>query len=196
MLVQRLNGKTTILLLIIFIVAALRLLTHFAEHSNSFLSLTPLGAMALFGGAYFRGNIKPFLFTLLPLFLSDVILCFTVYSNYREGLLYPQWYWVYGSFALMTLWGKLILNEVRIVNLIIAILIATLTHWLLSNIGDCLNAKNTAGFFELYGSRLLSAISFESKILLGTVVYSICMFGSFELAQRKFKGLQFSHTTS
>src|SRR5688500_12683869 len=97
---QKFNPRTSILLLIVFSVAAFRLLTQYAEHASSFLSLTPLGAMALFGGAYFEGRVQPYLFPLLALFISDVVLCFTVYAGFREGLLYPGWYWVYAAFAL------------------------------------------------------------------------------------------------
>jgi hypothetical protein len=194
MLVEKLNPRTTILLLLIFIVVALRLVTHIAD-AHSFFTLTPLGALALFGGAYFNGNLKPCVFTLLPLFISDVLLCATVYSDYREGLLYPGWYWVYGAFALMALWGKLIISERQVPTLCIAILAATVTHWLVSNVGDCLGAETTKDFFQLYASRLLSSIFQETNFLLGTLLYSTLMFGGFELAKRKYKALILHHTT-
>jgi hypothetical protein len=195
MLIEKLNPRTTILLLIIFIVIALRLVTHIPEDAHFFSILTPLGALALFGGAYFNGNVKPYVFTLLPLFISDVILCTTVYSDYREGLLYPGWYWVYGAFALMTLWGKLIIKEQKVTTICMAILAATTTHWLVSNLGDCLGAGTTKNFFQLYANRLLSSIFQETNFLLGTLVYSTVMFGSFELAKRKYKGSRLHHTT-
>lgn len=187
---HQLNPRTTVLLLVVIIVTALRLLTSSAEHSNLLFGLTPLGAMALFGGAYFKGNIKPFLFTLAPLFISSIILSFTLYADYRVGLLYPGWFWVHASFALMVLWGKLILKKVDIINVTMAVLAATITHWTIGNVGECLTANSNQGFFQLFGNRLIAGLSYELKFLFGTAVYSLLMFGIFELAQMKFSWLR------
>lgn len=190
MSIQQIKPRTSILLFIIIIITALRLLTQFTDHSSLLLSLTPIGAIALFGGAYFKGRLTPFLFTLLPLFISDVILCFTVYSGYREGLLYPGWFWVYAAFGLIVMWGKWIINEISFVNVVMAILVATVTHWVVGNVGECLAVNSGKSFFQLFGSRLITGITYEIKFLLGTMVYTLFMFGSFELAQKKFSRLR------
>src|ERR1700754_3635787 len=99
MSVPKINPRGAVLLLIILAVAALR----FAAFTDMgpLTVFTPVGAMALFGGAYFKGNVKPLLFPLLTLFLSDVVLAFTILSEHRVGLLYTGWVWTYGAFALM-----------------------------------------------------------------------------------------------
>src|ERR1700730_850163 len=129
----KLNPRTSILLLIMVVVASLRLLTHFTTHLNPISNFTPLGAMALFGGAYFKGKMKPFLFPLLTLFISDVILSFTVYSSFRTGLLYAGWYWTYAAFGLMALAGKMLIKEVNMKSVLVSILAITLIHWLVSD---------------------------------------------------------------
>ena len=48
---------------------------------------TPVGALALFGGASFNKHWQAFLFPILILFLSDVVLMYTVYAPFRTGLL-------------------------------------------------------------------------------------------------------------
>ena len=72
MSVQKINPGTAILLLIMIVVASLRLITHLNHHLSPITNFTPIGAMALFGGMYFKGKLKPFIFPLFTLFLSDL----------------------------------------------------------------------------------------------------------------------------
>ena|ERR1700730_8241549 len=181
---QKLNPRTIVPLLIIIVVASLRLFTHFTGNLNSLSNFTPLGAMALFGGAYFSGRIKPFLFPLLALFISDVVLSFTVYNSFRTGLLYSGWYWTYAAFALMTLAGKILIKKVNAKNILLSVVVVTLIHWLVSDIGGCLAQKTTDAFLTVYLKRLITAIPFELYFLGGTLIYCTLMFGSFEWIQR------------
>src|SRR3954469_1813162 len=109
MSLKKINPRTIILLAIICMAAILRLITYFTNHLGPISNFTPIGAMALFGGAYFTGKLKPFIFPLLSMFISDIILSFTIFSQFRSGLLYSGWYWTYSAFALMTLAGKIII---------------------------------------------------------------------------------------
>jgi len=188
MSVPSFHPRTLVLLLIIVVIAALRLLSFIDMGPLAYF--TPLGAMALFGGAYFKGHIKPYLFPLLTLFISDLILSFTLFAEYRTGLLYSGWYWTYLAFALMTLAGKLILKTVTVPRVIISVLAATLIHWLVSDIGACIVENQLT--FAFYVQRLISAIPYELRFLGGTALYSGIMFGIFEVVQRKYAKLQLS----
>jgi hypothetical protein len=186
MSVPSFNPRTLVLLLIIVLIAALRLISFIDMGPLTYF--TPLGAMALFGGAYFNGNVKPYLFPLLTLFISDLVLSFTLFSEYRTGLLYSGWYWTYGAFALMAVAGKLILKEVTIPRVIIGTVVATVIHWLISDIGACVVENKFT--FAFYLGRLITAIPYELRFLGGTAIYSAIMFGVFELVQRKYSSLQ------
>jgi hypothetical protein len=189
MSVLKINPRNAILLVIILITAAMRL---FAINGYGPLTVfTPIGAMALFGGAYFTGNVKPFAFPLLTLFISDLVLSFTVYAPFRDGLLYSGWYWTYGAFALMTIAGKLIIRDITIKNIVIAVIVSTLIHWLVSDIGGCLVENKFS--FPVYYARLITAIPYEWRFLGGTAIYSAIMFGSFEWLQRRYTSLQPAH---
>src|SRR5215216_5680211 len=135
MSLKKFNPRTIVLLLIIIAVAALRLLTHFTDHLSSISNFTPIGAMALFGGASFKGKIKPFFFPLCTLFISDLVLSFTIYAPFRSGLLYTGWYWIYAAFALMVITGKMLIKNVNLKNIPAGVLITTVIHWLVSDIG-------------------------------------------------------------
>lgn len=184
------NPRNAILILIILLVAALRLATNFSSELGPLALVTPIAAMAIFGGAYFTGYIKPFFFPLLALFISDVVLSFTVYSSFRSGLLYSGWFWTYAAFALMTLAGKTIVREVTFQRVVLAVIATTLIHWLISDIGGCLIEKNAAGMLSVYGQRLITAIPYELKFLTATAIYSGIMFGAFEWMQKKYPSLR------
>lgn len=187
MSVATFNPRNAVLLLIIVVIAALRLLSFVDLGPLTYF--TPVGAMALFGAAYFSGQVKPYLFPLLTLFISDLILSFTLFNEFRNGsLLYSGWYWTYLAFALMTVAGKLILKTVTIPRLIAAIVVATLIHWLVSDISACMAEKNFT--FAFYYARLISALPYELKFLQGTAFFSAIMFGLFELVQRKYASLK------
>ena len=114
MSLMKINVRTALLLLFITAIAIIRIILNFNDDISPLANFSPLGAMALFGGAYFNKQWKAFLFPLLMLFLSDVILHQTVFKQYSHGLLYGGWYWVYGAFALITLAGRWILKQVTI----------------------------------------------------------------------------------
>ncbi|MBD0289497.1 MAG: hypothetical protein ICV79_29370 [Flavisolibacter sp.] len=184
-------SRVFILVTIILMAAVIRILLGYTGHSHFIFSLTPLGAMFIFGSAYFKGWIKPFLFPFLALFISDVILCFTIYSSFREGLLYSGWYWTYSAFFLMALTGKLIIKEVRVKNILLAVISAVIVHWLASNAGPCIESSDQNNFFSLYGNRLISAVSSEIRLLIGTLLYAVLMFGGFELSKGRYKQVLF-----
>jgi hypothetical protein len=186
---KKFDPRTIVLFLIIVAVAALRLLTHFTDHLSSFSNFTPIGAMALFGGASFKGKIKPFLFPLFTLFISDVVLSFTVYADFRSGLLYGGWYWTYAAFALMVVAGKLLVKSVNVRNVVFGVLMTTVIHWLVSDIGGCLKEENTGAMLSLYGQRLVTAIPYEFNFFMGSLIYGALMFGSFQWLQHRYPGL-------
>ena len=184
--VSTFSPRNAVLLLIIVVIAALRLLSFMDLGPLTYF--TPVGAMALFGAAYFSGHVKPYLFPLLTLFISDLILSFTLFAEFRSGLLYSGWYWTYLAFALMTVAGKLILKEVTVTRLVLSIVVATLIHWLVSDLSACAVESNFT--FAFYLNRLVTAIPYELKFLEGTAFFSAIMFGIFELVQRRYTSLK------
>ncbi len=190
MSIQKINPRFAVLVLFMVAAAALRLASTFSTGWSPLEVLTPIGAMALFGGAHFGGNWKPFAFPLLTLFISDLVLSFTIHSNYRSGLLYQGWIWTYGAFALMAVAGKLIIKTVNIKNFLAGAIVITVIHWLVSDIGGCLVQNDSAGMLTVYLQRLVSAIPYEWKFLLGTLIFGGIMFGAFEWMGRRYPQLR------
>ncbi len=187
----KLNPRNAVIMIIIIAAALLRIMINANNDLSSVANFSSIGSMALFGGAYFKGNTKSFALPLLALFLSDLILSFTVYAQYRSGLLYDGWFWVYGAFALMVVAGKFLCKEVTLKNIFFSATLAVVfIHWIITDlgvwIGSSFYAQTIPGFYEC----LVAAIPFEFRFFAGTALYSALMFGTFEWMQRKNPALK------
>lgn len=184
------NPRTLILLLMILAITAFRLLVTFNSDELKFANFSSIGAVALFGGAYFKDHLKAFAFPLLSLFLSDIILSLTIFSKYSSGFLYEGWYWTYIAFALMVLAGRVLLKKVNVVSLLASTLAIVLIHWIVSDIGVWFQnpayTQDVAGFWAC----LVKAIPFEIRFLEGTVIYGALLFGAFEVLKAKYPVLK------
>lgn len=184
------NPRTIILLLLILVITVFRLLITFNSDALQFANFSSIGAVALFGGAYFKDNAKAFAFPLLSLFLSDFILSTTIFSKYSNGFLYEGWYWVYGAFALMVLVGRLLLKKVNAVSLLASTLSIVFIHWIVTDLGVWFKnpsyTQNLAGFWLV----LEKAIPFEVRFLEGTLIYGAILFGAFEILKAKYPVLK------
>jgi hypothetical protein len=191
MSINKINPRTSVIALFIIIVAGIRLLGA-STAQTAFTNFTPIGAMALFGGAYFSSNQKAFLFPLLALFASDVIMMQVFYKTHTNGLLYSGWYWTYGAFVVMVLIGRFIQN-ISVKNVVVAAVAGALAHWIITDFGvwasggTCVTTgqpftKDFSGFAQC----LYVAIPFMKNMLLGNLIYGALMFGGFELLQKRY----------
>lgn len=192
MSLKQLNPRTTVLLVFMIATAAMRILFSMDPTMTPIATFTPLGAMALFSGAYFSKGFKAYFFTIITLWLGDVILNrFMYYHEWR--FLYEGFYWTYGAFALMVLLGQKLFKKVTVTNVVLASFIATLIHWIGTSpgcfmIANSMYPKTWGGYL----TSLVAAIPYEWNFLLGTLAYSTVLFGGFELLKRKYASLQVS----
>jgi hypothetical protein len=161
-------------------------LSRIVVHIDNF---TPLGAIALFGGAHFSNQWKAYLMPLISLFLSDLILQGIVYEGKYGFPLYEGWYWVYGTFALIVLTGNVVIKKVNVINVLLASAIASLAHWIItdfwvwnSELNLALYPKNINGLVLCY----TMALPYLKNFFVGTLAYSVLLFGVFEWAQVRF----------
>ena len=199
---NQINIRFVVILLITTLLGTWRIITATSEVSE-WANFSPIGAMALFGGTYFREKYKSYLFPLLILFISDVVLMQTLYAKYSSGLLYEGWHWTYGSFAAMVLIGELFKHKVSVKSVFTISILAALVHFILSNFGVWLKggmdfstglpyAKNWSGLLNCY----IAAIPYFRNLLLGNLFFGTILFGGFELAQRRFPSLRVQLTNS
>lgn len=192
----KINPRSAVLLLIILAITAFRLLVTFNADQLQFANFSSIGAVALFGGAYFKNDVKAFAFPLLSLFLSDFILSSTIFSKNSNGFLYEGWYWVYIAFALMVLVGKVMLKKINVINFVASALVITLIHWIVTDIGVWYHNPTVSQDFAGFWLVLERAIPFELRFIEGTLVYGAIIFAAFELLKAKYAvlKLQQQHT--
>lgn len=157
---------------IIFALALFRLLPHWPN-------VSPVAAMALFGGAYFADKKMAFMVPFVALFLSDLIL----------GL-HNTMVFVYGGFALTVAIGFLLKNRVNVTNTAFAAVASSVLFFLLTNLGawmtSGLYAKSAAGLMQAYAA----GIPFFQNSLLGNLVFSAVIFAGYAFLQKNVAGLK------
>ena len=150
-------------------------------------SLTSLGAVALFGAAYFRSTAEAYAFPLLTLVVSDWWLSQTLYAEYTTtlGFFYTGWWWTYLAFALMVLWSRWVCTSFRVWRLAASSLGVAFIHWVVSDIGPCVASRGmmlaSAQEWHMLFRCYLVAIPWSMRFLLGTLLYGTLLFGGFEL---------------
>lgn len=148
--------------------AAFRLIPHYPN-------FTPVAAMALFGGAYFTNKKAAFVVPFAAMLLSDLVLGFHV----------TIWA-VYLGFALIVMIGFMLRGRVKISNVFLAAVSASVLFFVLTNFAfwatGLMYPLTFSGLIESY----VAAIPFFNYSMLGNLVYTAALFGLFELAQTKF----------
>lgn len=189
---NKFNPRSLVLFVFILATGFLRILLHASDDSSVVANFSPLGAMALFGGAYFTRSWKAIGFPLLSLLISDVVLSLTVFSSFRTGLLYSGWYWTYGAFALMALTGKFLLKKVAVLHVLSAALLGVFIHWIVTDFGVWMGSSVYPQTVSGFGACLVAAIPFEWNFVAGTLFYSAVLFGAFEWMKKRNTPLQLS----
>ncbi len=184
MSLQKINTRTIVLILMIVAAAAMRLVSYKFPYVLS--NFTPVGAIALFGGAYFTDKWKAYVIVLITLFTSDILINYLYTSKWT--LWYGGSFWVYLTFAIMVFIGSLI-KKANVANVALASLVSVAIHWLIIDLPWMYGTMypHTLGG---YGQSLVAAIPFERNMILGDIVFCSILFGGFELAKSKYTALR------
>jgi hypothetical protein len=186
---------TLTLLALVCLTGALRVLINTDPHLYFFINFTPVGAMALFGGACFQSKKKAFGFPLLTLLISDIVLYLLVYRHTRHELLYEGWYWTYVAFAFMTLVGRILLQKTSTTRLLLAVMVCTLIHWIITDLGVWLNGTLYTKTISGWVACLTAALPFEGSFMAGMLLYSAVLFGLAYWLNKKYPVLKVKNVT-
>lgn len=156
----------------IFAVAAMRLLPHPPNFA-------PIGAMALFSGAYFRRSWLAFAIPLTALLLSDAVIGF--YSHMEV---------VYFSFAFVVVLGWLSLGRISPVRVGAAAVTSSLLFYVTTNLGEWLYSGIYSHSLDGLVACYVAAVPFFQNTLAGDLFYSVILFGGFALLQHGVPGLR------
>jgi hypothetical protein len=143
------------------------------------LNFSPIGAIALFGGAQLSDKRTAFLVPLTALFLADLVTGLHVLIPF-----------VYGSFALTVCLGFWLRRDRNPLRVTAAVLAGAFLFFVITNFGVWAllgTYPNTpSGLVACY----LAALPYFQNTLLSDLLYSLLLFGSFALAEHRFARLR------
>jgi hypothetical protein len=167
--------NNTRLLIISLIIIGLGLLNIFF---STIPNLSPIAAMALFGGVYLKNRKIALLVPILALFISDLFLGF-----------HSSMWAVYGSFTLVVILGTLI-KKVNFINIFSAAIASSLLFFIITNFA----VWTQGSFYPMSFSGLVECytmgIPFFKNTIIGDLLFSGVIFGGFTIAQTKFSILK------
>lgn len=149
-------------------------LLRLAPHPPNF---APVGGLALFGGAKFRGW-QAYAIPLLAMVITDPIL------SHMAG--FPAYSWgtlvIYGCFLINVLLGRVFLRDTNSPGRIAAVTLAGSTQFfLITNFFSwSLYPHTAAGLAECY----IAALPFFGRTILGDLFYTGVLFSAYALIKR------------
>jgi hypothetical protein len=170
------NANTSRLLAILLAIlgaCALRLVPHPPN-------FTPIGAMALFSGAYLgRRGLLAFAAPLGAMLLSDAVI------GFHSGMLF-----VYTSIAAIVMIGWLALRSKSPLRIVGAAMASSVLFFVITNFGTWA----VSGMYPLSASGLaacyVAAIPFFQSTVVGDLFYSALLFGGFALLEQAIPSLR------
>ena len=161
------HARLAAILTAILVAAAMRLLPHPPN-------FTPIGAMALFGGAYFGRRALAFAAPLGALLLSDAILGF-----------HSSMPFVYASVALVVLIGWALASRATPLRIAGAAIASSVLFFAVTNFGVWLTGGMYPQTLSGLAACYVAAIPFFQNTMAGDLLFSALLFGGFALLEQR-----------
>jgi hypothetical protein len=164
------NKKLLILSGIIVAAALTRLLPHS-------LNFTPIGAIALFAGAYISNRVLAFVIPAAALLLSDALMGFPGFAAYPSQIIT-----VYATFMLITLLGTSMRKDKRALRVGVTSVTSSVLFFVVTNFAVWAGGfypSTVTGLTECY----IAALPFFKATLASDLFYNTILFGGFYLLQ-------------
>lgn len=161
--------------------AAFRLIPN---HPANF---APMAGMALLGAAYIKRSWLAWILPVAIFWISDLVLNNTLYAAYYDGFVFASNAFLFsaGAMLLMVILGRVLLKQIKIQNLVLASISASLIFFLVSNFGAWLDVfmpypKTLVGLLEAY----VAGLPFLKGTMIGDLVFTGVLFGAWQLIFR------------
>ncbi len=195
---SKMNNTTNIRTGLLFLLVLAAALSRLLPHPYNF---TPIGAMGLFGAAYFNRRWLAFALPFAAMWISDLILNNVVYAKYYTDF---QWFghWVvYIAFAFIVLLGFALLRRVQGPKVLLASVLGSFIFYAVTNfavwLGSPIYPQNASGLLAcyaaglpFYSAELAPPLGFLLNGVLGDLFYCALLFGVFEWAKQRYPVLR------
>lgn len=166
------TNKITVSFWVLALMILAAAFTRLIPHPPNF---TAVGAIALFGGAYFSDKKFAFIVPIAAMLLTDLII------GFHSGMLS-----VYLSFVLIVGIGIVLSRNIKLKNVLVASLLSSILFFVATNfqvwLQSTLYPKNISGLIACY----VAAIPFFHYTVLGDFFFVGVLFGLFAILQAKF----------
>ncbi len=176
------NPKNLVLIAIIILASLSRLIPHVPNFS-------PLGAISLFGAAFFKQKWKAFLIPIVSTWCSDLLINNIYYAEYHSSFIwfYSGYQWQILSYGAIILFGlNLFKTKITFFRLGFGALGSGIIFFVISNFGVWLNglmySKDLIGLFNCY----VAGVPFLKGTFLGNFFYVPTIFGTYLIIQKLF----------
>jgi hypothetical protein len=170
---------------LVTILILLAVLSRLFPHPANF---APMMAIGIFGGAMFKEKRWAYIVPLLSIWLSDLLLNNVVFGGYFEGFVwfYEGWYWQYAAYLLVPFLSTLLFkNNISAGKVALMGIGSGLLFFLVSNFGvwysTTMYPKTGEGLLLCY----TMGLPYLKGTLLGNLFYSVILFGSFYLLEKR-----------
>lgn len=172
-------------LIVILAAVLIRLFPHLPNFA-------PIGAMALYGGAYLNKKYS-IIIVFVTMLISDYLLLYVSpfssnWLNFSKiypptSLFHSSTLYVYGSFMIYYLIGRAVAKRKSVATVGIGALAASLQFFLITNAAVWINgayARDISGLWQSY----VMGIPFFRGTLLGDLFYTGMFFGGYEFIKK------------
>jgi hypothetical protein len=182
------NKRFIVITSIVVLAAVSRLLPHAPN-------FTPVGAMALFAGAYISNRFLAFLIPALAMVLSDALMGFNGWYFAEQTVA------VYGTYLLITALGLTLQQHKGAVRVGLMSLVSSVLFFVITNLFVWVGGfTHKPELYTLDASGLLNcyaaAIPFFDRTLASDLFYNAILFGGFYLLQLNIPALKTSNVQS
>lgn len=182
------NKKSNLILFLVIILAV------FSRLFITIPNFSAIGSLALFCGAMASRNRFSILIPFFALLAGDLILAGTgrMYTDYfTDG----YFMYVYLAFGLTWFIGRTIKNRIKLTNIVLASVIASVSFFLITNFGswmqmEMLYPRTAAGLGQAYLAGLVFyknelTSNFFANQLIGDLFFNLVFFGGYLLITRQ-----------
>lgn len=174
------NNKFLTVILMMVAGAVLRIIPHAPN-------FTPTESITIFGAAYLGRKYLALVLPLIIIYCSDFIINNTIARSFfteQEGIVWYDQYMIYNVIAiiLMVLLSSQFLKKITVSSVLLTTVCASVIFFLVTNFGSWASEKSiyTNDFSGLMNSYLAGWPFFKTS-LLSNLVFSVILFGSYEL---------------
>jgi len=166
---QNTKNQTILIIGLIVLAAFARLIPH---SMGIVMGFSPIIALSIFGGANLKNRKLAYLIPIGVMLLTDIFI----------GMHSTMWA-VYGAIALGVLIGGLISKNITAPKVVGASLSSSVIFFVITNFAVWMQFNMYPHTFEGLQACYVAAIPFFRTALLGDLIWSVVLFGSYALAK-------------